>query len=70
MQLRLGAGAWYLYSLALRHLGPQTVALLMAVAPGLAAPAAVLDEPLSMLILAGLVAVTAGPCGGHDKPPR
>lgn len=54
--------AMLLYTLAVRHLGPQTVALLMAVVPGLSALAAVpvLGEPLSMLALAGLVAVTAG----------
>ena len=54
--------AMLLYTLAVRHLGPQTVALLMAVVPGLSALAAVpvLGEPLSMLALAGLFAVTAG----------
>ena len=50
------------YPLAVRHLGPQTVALLMAVVPGLSALAAVpvLGEPLSLWTLAGLAAVTSG----------
>ena len=50
------------YTLAVRHLGPQTVALLMAVVPGLSALAAVpvLGEPLSLWTLAGLAAVTSG----------
>lgn len=54
--------AMLLYAMAVRHLGPQTVALLMAVVPGLSALAAVpaLGEPLSLLALAGLAAVTAG----------
>ena len=54
--------AMLLYTQAVRRLGPQTVALLMAVVPGLSALAAVplLDEPLSLLALAGLAAVTAG----------
>jgi len=54
--------AMLLYTLAVRHLGPQTVALLMAVVPGFAALAAVplLGEPLSLLALAGLGAVTVG----------
>lgn len=64
--------AMLLYTLAVRHLGPQTVALLMAVVPGLAALAAVplLDEPLSMLTLAGLAAVTAGAVLGVRQGPR
>lgn len=59
------------YTLAVRHLGPQTVALLMAVVPGLSALAAVpvLGEPLSMLSLAGLAAVTIGAVLGA-RPPR
>lgn len=50
------------YTLAVRHLGPQTVALLMGIVPGLSAVAAVpvLDEPLSLWTLAGLFAVTSG----------
>jgi len=52
--------------------GPQTVALLMAVVPGLAALAAVplLDEPLSLLALAGLGAVTAGAVLGARQAPK
>ena len=51
-----------LYTLAVRNLGGQTVALIMAIVPGLAAVAAVpiLGEPLSLLTLAGLTAVTTG----------
>ena len=54
--------AMLLYTFAVRHLGPQTVVLLMAVVPGLASVAAVpvLGEPLSLLSLAGLAAVTTG----------
>jgi drug/metabolite transporter (DMT)-like permease len=54
--------AMMLYTFAVRRLGAQTVALLMAIVPGLAAIAAVpvLGEPLSMLTLAGLGAVTTG----------
>ncbi len=54
--------AMMLYTLAVRHLGGQTVALIMAIVPGLSALAAVpiLSEPLSLLTLAGLAAVTAG----------
>ena len=50
------------YTLAVRNLGAQTVALLMAVVPGLSALAAVpvLGEPLSLLAMAGLAAVTVG----------
>ena len=64
--------AMLLYTLAVRHLGPQTVALLMAVVPGLAALAAVpvLDEPLSVLALAGLGAVTAGAVLGARQAPK
>ena len=54
--------AMVLYAFAVRQLGPQTVALLMAFVPGLSAVAAVpiLGEPLSLLTLAGLAAVTLG----------
>jgi drug/metabolite transporter (DMT)-like permease len=54
--------AMLLYAQAVRHLGAQPVALVMAIAPGVAALAAVplLDEPLSHLALAGLAAVTLG----------
>jgi len=54
--------AMMLYSFAVRSLGGQTVALLMAIVPGLSALAAVpvLGEPLSLLTLAGLGAVTMG----------
>ncbi len=64
--------AMLLYTLAVRHLGPQTVALLMAVVPGLSALAAVplLGEPLSMLARAGLAAVTAGAVLGARQGPR
>ncbi|MCF8177595.1 MAG: DMT family transporter [Sulfuritalea sp.] len=64
--------AMLLYTLSVRHLGPQTVALMMAVVPGFAALAAVpvLDEPLSLLALAGLVAVTAGAVMGARQSPK
>jgi len=54
--------AMMLYSFAVRCLGAQTVALMMAIVPGLAALSAVpvLGEPLSLLTLAGLGAVTMG----------
>ena len=54
--------AMLLYTFAVRSLGGQTVALLMAIVPGLSALAAVpvLGEPLSLLTLAGLGAVTVG----------
>ncbi len=54
--------AMMLYTFAVRRLGAQTVALLMAIVPGLSSIAAVpvLGEPLSMLTLAGLAAVTTG----------
>lgn len=61
--------AMMLYSFAVRSLGGQTVALLMAIVPGVSALAAVpvLGEPLSMLTLAGLGAVTAGAVLGARK---
>ena len=64
--------AMLLYTMAVRHLGPQTVALLMAVVPGLSALAAVpvLGEPLSLLALAGLGAVTAGAVLGARQAPK
>ena len=64
--------AMLLYTQAVRHLGPQTVALLMAVVPGLSALAAVpvLGEPLSLLALAGLGAVTAGAVLGARQAPK
>lgn len=54
--------AMMLYTFAARSLGSQTVTLLMAIVPGLAAVSAVpiLGEPLSLLTLAGLAAVTTG----------
>ncbi len=54
--------AMMLYAFAVRRLGPQTVTLLMAIVPGTAALAAVpiLNEPLSLLTLAGLGSVTLG----------
>ncbi|HZW87181.1 MAG TPA: DMT family transporter [Gallionella sp.] len=54
--------AMLLYTFAVRRLGAQTVALLMATVPGLSALVAVpvLGEPLSLLTLAGLGAVTMG----------
>ena len=64
--------AMLLYTFAVRQLGPQTVALLMAVVPGLSALAAVpvLGEPLSLLSLAGLAAVTAGAVLGARPAPK
>jgi drug/metabolite transporter (DMT)-like permease len=64
--------AMLLYALAVRHLGPQSVALLMAVVPGLSALAAVpvLGEPLSLLALGGLAAVTAGAVLGARQGPK
>jgi drug/metabolite transporter (DMT)-like permease len=49
------------YAHAVRQLGPQIVALTLAMVPVLASLGAVplLDEPLSMLALTGLLAVTA-----------
>jgi len=54
--------AMLLYTFAVRNLGAQTVVLLMAFVPGLAALSAVpiLGEPLSLLTIAGLGAVTIG----------
>lgn len=54
--------AMVLFTFAVRQLGAQTVALLMAFVPGLSALAAVplLGEPLSLLALGGLCAVTLG----------
>ncbi|MBI5861831.1 MAG: DMT family transporter [Rhodocyclales bacterium] len=54
--------AMLLYAQAVRHLGAQTVALILACVPAVAALAAVplLGEPLSLLALAGLSAVTLG----------
>ena len=54
--------AMMLYTFAVRNLGGQTVALLMAIVPGLSALAAVpvLGEPLTVLTMAGLGAVTIG----------
>jgi drug/metabolite transporter (DMT)-like permease len=54
--------AMMLYTFAVRSLGGQTVTLLMAIVPGVSALAAVpvLGEPLSLLTLAGLGAVTMG----------
>jgi drug/metabolite transporter (DMT)-like permease len=51
-----------LYSFAISRPGPHTVALQMAFVPGISAVAAVLllDEPMSLLTLAGLIAVTIG----------
>ncbi len=51
-----------LYSFAINRLGPHTVALQMAFVPVISALAAVplLDEPISLLTLAGLIAVTIG----------
>lgn len=64
--------AMLLYTFAVRQLGAQTVALLMAVVPGLSALAAVpvLHEPLSLLALAGLAAVTAGAVLGAQQQPK
>ena len=61
--------AMLLYTFAVRSLGAQTVTLLMAVVPGLAALAAVpvLGEPLSLYTLAGLGAVTLGAMLGSRK---
>ncbi len=65
--------AMMLYTFAVSCLGGQTVALLMAIVPGLSALAAVpvLGEPLSLLTMAGLVAVTMGAVvGARQKPLR
>ena len=63
--------AMILYTFAVRQLGAQTVALLMAFVPGLSALAAVpvLGEPLSLLTLAGLGAVTLGAVLGARAAP-
>ncbi|MHB1238097.1 MAG: DMT family transporter [Gallionella sp.] len=63
--------AMLLYTFAVRRLGAQTVTLLMAVVPGLAALAAVpvLGEPLSLHTMAGLVAVTMGAVLGARSAP-
>lgn len=63
--------AMLLYTFAVRRLGSQTVALLMAFVPVISALAAVplLGEPLSVLTLAGLGAVTAGAVLGARTPP-
>lgn len=54
--------AMLLYTYAVRLLGAQAVALLMAFVPGIAALSAVpvLGEPISLFTLAGLGAVTVG----------
>jgi len=61
--------AMMLYSFAVRVLGAQAVALMMAIVPGLAAVSAVpvLGEPLSLLTLAGLGAVTLGAVLGSRR---
>ncbi|KIO50062.1 DMT family transporter [Nitrosospira sp. NpAV] len=63
--------AMLLYTFAVRRLGSQTVALLMAFVPVISALAAVplLGEPLSVLTLAGLGAVTAGAVLGARTSP-
>ena len=60
------------YTFAVRQIGAQPVALMMAVVPGLSALAAVpeLGEPLSLLSLAGLAAVTAGAVMGARQAPK
>jgi drug/metabolite transporter (DMT)-like permease len=64
--------AMLLYTFAVRQIGAQPVALMMAVVPGLSALAAVpvLGEPLSLLSLAGLAAVTAGAVLGARPGPK
>jgi drug/metabolite transporter (DMT)-like permease len=61
--------AMLLYTFAARRLGAQTVTLLMAIVPGVSALAAVpvLGEPLSLLTMAGLGAVTMGAVLGARK---
>jgi drug/metabolite transporter (DMT)-like permease len=61
--------AMMLYTFAARRLGAQTVTLLMAIVPGVSALAAVpvLGEPLSLLTMAGLGAVTMGAVLGARK---
>ena len=63
--------AMLLYTFAARRLGAQTVTLLMAIVPGVSALAAVpvLGEPLSLLTMAGLGAVTMGAVLGARKRP-
>ena len=63
--------AMILYTFAARRLGAQTVTLLMAIVPGVSALAAVpvLGEPLSLLTMAGLGAVTMGAVLGARKRP-
>ena len=63
--------AMLLYTFAVRLLGAQTVALLMAFVPGLAALSAVpvLGEPISLFTLAGLGAVTVGAVLGARVSP-
>lgn len=63
--------AMLFYTFAVHRLGSQTVALLMAFVPVISALAAVplLGEPLSLLALAGLGAVTAGAILGTRTPP-
>jgi drug/metabolite transporter (DMT)-like permease len=63
--------AMMLYTFAVRCLGGQTVALMMAIVPGLSALAAVpvLGEPLSVFTLAGLGAVTLGAVLGARLTP-
>ncbi len=67
--------AMLLYTYAVRSLGAQTVVLLMAIVPGLAALSAVplLGEPISLYTLAGLAAVTTGAVygarGSHASKP-
>ncbi len=67
--------AMLLYTFAVSRLGSQTVALLMAFVPVVSALAAVpiLGEPLSLLTLTGLAAVTAGAILGaresHETEP-
>lgn len=63
--------AMLLYTFAVRRLGAQTVTLLMAVVPGVAALAAVpiLGEPISLFTLAGLGAVTIGAVLGARGTP-
>jgi len=65
--------AMLLYTFAVRKLGAQTVVLLMAFVPGLAALSAVpvLGEPVSLLTMAGLGAVTAGAIlGARQSSPK
>ena len=59
-----------LYTFAVRNLGAQTVVLLMAFVPGLAALSAVpvLGDPLSLLTIAGLGAVTIGAVFASRQP--